>query len=109
PVMQRMSAASLTIPPPALPAIGPAVLELDFRERDMSPIAGAGYTLTFENGSVLTGRLDENGYARHENVPDETANVRYELPPPKPEPLWEPWQSLLSQADTWLETTGDHH
>ncbi|MDX5631182.1 MULTISPECIES: DUF2345 domain-containing protein, partial [unclassified Brenneria] len=108
--VQKMSAASLNVPLPQLPAIGPAVLELDLRDRDMSPVAHAAYTLTFESGSVITGRLDEKGYARHENVPDEPGNVRYELPPPKPETLWEPWRSMLDESDIWSgTTTGGNH
>ncbi|MDX5630081.1 MULTISPECIES: hypothetical protein [unclassified Brenneria] len=71
----------------------------------LSPVAHAAYTLTFESGSVITGRLDEKGYARHENLPDEPGNVRYELPPPKPEPLWEPWRSMLDESDIWSGTT----
>ncbi|MCG8177700.1 DUF2345 domain-containing protein, partial [Brenneria goodwinii] len=103
-VVQRMSAASLNVPLPALPAVGPAVLELDLRDLDMSPVAHAAYTLTFEGGSVITGQLDENGYARHDDVPDEPANVHYELPPSKPEPQWDPWRSMLDESDIWVGT-----
>ncbi|WP_236840175.1 type VI secretion system Vgr family protein [Brenneria goodwinii] len=102
--VQKMSAASLNIPLPALPAVGPAVLELDLRDLDMSPVAHAAYTLTFEGGSVITGKLDENGYARHDDVPDEPANVHYELPPSKPEPQWDPWRSMLDESDIWVGT-----
>ena len=44
-------------------------IELNQHYDDLEPIKGAPYKLTFEDGSVITGKLDEQGFARHEGVP----------------------------------------
>ncbi|WP_217479118.1 type VI secretion system Vgr family protein [Enterobacter chuandaensis] len=72
-------------------------LALNFFDRDNQPIAGAAYTVTFDGGKILQGQLDENGYALHKNVPEEGANVVYQLPEPIPDTPWPPY-SKLTQA-----------
>ncbi|WP_336239787.1 DUF2345 domain-containing protein, partial [Enterobacter chuandaensis] len=72
-------------------------LALNFFDRDNQPIAGAAYTVTFDGGKILQGQLDENGYALHKNVPEEGANVVYQLPEPIPDTPW-PTYSKLTQA-----------
>lgn len=38
---------------------------------------GAPYKLVFDDGTVLEGKLDDNGFARIENVPNSPARVYY--------------------------------
>jgi type VI secretion system secreted protein VgrG len=44
-------------------------IELNHHYDDLEPMKGAPYKLTFEDGAVITGKLDANGFARHEAVP----------------------------------------
>ncbi|WHZ42565.1 type VI secretion system Vgr family protein [Rahnella bonaserana] len=87
---------------PYLPGGGKYDLALDFRDQDLNAIANAGYRITFESGSVLAGKLDEQGYALHKNVPFESASVEYVLPEPLPDPDWERYTSLDAATDSLL-------
>ncbi|MCS6037000.1 hypothetical protein LNQ52_14940 [Klebsiella pneumoniae subsp. pneumoniae] len=66
------------------------------------PIGGAKYTIAFESGAVLSGMLDDKGYALHTNVPPESATVEYEFPEPEPDKPWDPYSSLLASVDAEL-------
>lgn len=87
---------------PYLPGGGKYDLALDFRDEDSNAIANADYRITFESGSVLAGKLDEQGYALHKNVPFESASVEYVLPEPLPDPDWERYTSLDAATDSLL-------
>ncbi|WP_122096730.1 type VI secretion system Vgr family protein [Rahnella sp. Larv3_ips] len=87
---------------PYLPGGGKYDLALDFRDEDSNAIANADYRITFESGSVLAGKLDEQGYALHKNVPFESASVEYVLPDPLPDPDWERYTSLDAATDSLL-------
>ncbi len=77
----------------------PNKLALNFYDAAAQPIADVPYTLTFDNGPVLKGTLDEQGHALHSPVPDKPARVQYQLPEPEPDQPW-PSFGLLEQQST---------
>jgi len=50
-------------------------LEIKGKSADGKPMAGAAYTARFPDGSVRSGKLDDNGYVKLENVPPGKAEV----------------------------------
>jgi type VI secretion system secreted protein VgrG len=46
-------------------------LELNYRYKNMQPVAGAPYTVVFADGSTKEGVLDQKGYAKLEGIPQE--------------------------------------
>jgi len=52
-------------------------VELNYRDVEAVPMAGAPYTLRFANGVEISGQLDAKGHARVEGVPPEPYTVRY--------------------------------
>ena len=76
-----LGAAGASAELPALP-IGkidevPQDVELHFHYDDLSPVAGATYKVTFEDGSVRQGQLDAQGYAIETAVPKGVYTVEY--------------------------------
>ena len=56
------------------------------------PMAGAEYEIHLDGGPTITGKLDEQGKARHDNVVDKPVkNVIYKARPPKDD---DPFTSL---------------
>ncbi len=104
--VQKMSKAQLPVEMPVLPGKGNYDLSLDLRDWDGIPIGGAKYKIAFESGAVLSGMLDDKGYALHTNVPPESATVEYEFPEPEPDKPWDPYSSLLAAVDAELGTDG---
>ena len=51
---------------------------------DMQPIPNLPFKMTFEDGTVISGNLDNKGYARRDQVPDGSAVVDYKEPPLSP-------------------------
>lgn len=47
----------------------PREIELHYHYDDLSPVVSAPYKVTFENGSILQGTLDANGYRLLSGVP----------------------------------------
>ena len=66
---------------PALPAgaLGdPAhFIELTHHYDDLEPVKGAPYKLHFSDGTTVSGKVDGNGFARHEGVPLGEAKVEW--------------------------------
>ncbi|MGD7183715.1 DUF2345 domain-containing protein, partial [Ralstonia pseudosolanacearum] len=66
---------------PALPvgALGdPAhFIELNHHYDDLEPVKGASYKLHFSDGTTISGKVDGNGFARHEGVPPGEAKVEW--------------------------------
>ena len=66
---------------PALPvgALGetPHFIELNHHYDDLEPVKGAPYKLHFSDGTTLAGKVDGNGFARHEGVPLGEAKVEW--------------------------------
>lgn len=104
--VQKMSKAQLPVEMPVLPGKGNYDLSLDLRGWDGIPIGGAKYTIAFESGAVLSGMLDDKGYALHTNVLPESATVEYEFPEPEPDKPWDPYSSLLASVDAELGADG---
>ena len=75
----------------------PNKLALNYFDASAKPVAGVPYILTFDNGQVLQGNLDENGKALHSPVPDSPARVQYQLPEPEPEESWPTYDSLAQE------------
>ncbi|WP_248806281.1 type VI secretion system Vgr family protein [Pseudomonas sp. MWU13-2100] len=88
-----------TAPVPMAEPLGdePNRLLLNFFDAMAQPIAGVPYVLTFDNGQVLQGHLDEQGHALHRVVPESPARVQYQLPEPEPDQPW-PSYVLLMEA-----------
>ena len=76
----------------------PNRLLLNFYDAAAKPIADVPYTLTFDNGLVLQGMLDEQGHALHSPVPDKPARVQYQLPEPEPDQPWPSYDLLLQHS-----------
>ncbi|MFG6469344.1 DUF2345 domain-containing protein, partial [Roseateles sp. BYS87W] len=55
----------------------PQDIELHFHYDDLSPVIGAPYKITFEDGTVRTGALDAQGYALEKAVPKGRYRVEY--------------------------------
>jgi len=53
----------------------PHFIELNHQYDDLEPVKGAAYKLIFDNGTVIRGKLDANGFARHDGVPPGSAKV----------------------------------
>ncbi|WP_162625977.1 DUF2345 domain-containing protein, partial [Acinetobacter sp. MB5] len=64
--------------PYSLPVLGEVknFLELNYHWPTLEPVKGAPYLVIFENGQKFTGTLDENGFAKLMNVPE---NQAYEV------------------------------
>ncbi|RKG53866.1 DUF2345 domain-containing protein, partial [Acinetobacter cumulans] len=71
-------------------------IELDYRDPDTRVgIANNGYKIFFKNGTILAGKLNSDGFARHENIPPETIKkVVYETQEGK-EKIVDPLEELL--------------
>lgn len=52
-------------------------IEIMFQYDDLSPIPGAAYRVSFEDGAVREGTLDEQGYALLADVPGGKYVVEY--------------------------------
>ncbi|MGH8086011.1 MAG: hypothetical protein ACREPV_12165 [Lysobacter sp.] len=72
-------------------------IEVNHRDADGQPFAGQGYTIFFEGGQTIKGKLDADGHARHESVPEKAERVEYEPREPLDD---EPWKAigLIAQA-----------
>ncbi|ENX42865.1 DUF2345 domain-containing protein [Acinetobacter sp. NIPH 2100] len=65
-----MGGASAMVEFPALPIMdNNRFIELNYHYDDLTPIKGAAYKVILEDGSILSGILDDKGYAKVEGVP----------------------------------------
>jgi type VI secretion system secreted protein VgrG len=74
-------------------------IALNYRGVDGEPMAGAGYKIKFEDGVVISGKLDQAGNARHENVPDKPIRAEYEERSPLSDKPWDPLAAMLAKAN----------
>ena len=84
-------------------------IELDYRDPETrAGVANNGYKIFFKNGTTLAGKLDTNGFARHENIPPETIKkVVYEIQEGK-EKIAKPLEELLEiEEDSSTHSNGD--
>ena len=73
-------------------------IEAHHVDAEGQPMAGQKYKVYFEDGSVISGALDSQGHARHDNVPEKAMRVEYEPRPVKPESKADRVSTL---ADAW--------
>ncbi|WP_136418080.1 type VI secretion system Vgr family protein [Herbaspirillum sp. ST 5-3] len=73
-------------------------IDIDYRDPDGEPMAGLGYKIKFDEGSVLSGKLDACGHAHHDNVPESAATVTYEARLPKKDAPWDSLQMMIAKA-----------
>jgi type VI secretion system secreted protein VgrG len=73
-------------------------IALNYRAIDGEPMAGTGYKIKFADGVVISGKLDKQGNARHENVPEEPISAEYEERAPLPDQPWEPLSAMVAKA-----------
>lgn len=52
-------------------------LEIELVDDEGLPVAGERYTVELPDGSVISGRLDDHGQARHEGIDPGTAKVSF--------------------------------
>ncbi len=69
--------ASLNAMPQGLLGEEPLEIELHYTYDDLTPVVGAAYKLTFDDGTVRQGTLDGNGYALLGGVPNKSYTVEY--------------------------------
>jgi type VI secretion system secreted protein VgrG len=74
-------------------------IALNYRGVDGEPMAGVGYKIKFEGGTVISGKLDQEGQARHENVPDKPIRAEYEEREPKKDKPWDPLAAMVAKAN----------
>ncbi len=80
----------------------PNWIAIQHRDADGQPFAGQGYKIFFADGAVIAGKLDEQGKAHHENVPEKADHVEYEPVSPQPDPPWDPLRHLLAVVNRKL-------
>ncbi|MDO3525645.1 type VI secretion system Vgr family protein [Ralstonia pseudosolanacearum] len=77
-------------------------IEINHRDMEGEPFAGQKYKIHFENGQVISGKLDAMGHARHENVPPRATRVEYEMPKPSSDEPWEQIAKLIQASRSKL-------
>lgn len=77
--------AELVALPQGLLTEPPRVMELNYHDEDLMPLAGVAYVAVFQDGTSRQGTLDAQGHARLEGVPPGTARVYYGEDPRTPE------------------------
>jgi type VI secretion system secreted protein VgrG len=77
-------------------------IEINHRDGDSEPMAGQAYKIFFDGGAVIPGKLDANGHARHEGVPDKAIRVEYEPREPEKDVPWDKLDNLVAAANSKL-------
>ncbi len=67
----------LLILPSAQNSVQTHAIELNYHYDDLNPVVGAPYRVTLKTGQVITGKLDNKGFARIEGVPPGEYFVEY--------------------------------
>lgn len=80
----------------------PTWIEIDHRDAEGEALAGQKYKIFFEGGQVLSGALDAQGHARHDNVPLKADRVEYEPRAPLTDKPWDPLAQLIAAAQSKL-------
>jgi type VI secretion system secreted protein VgrG len=65
-------------------------------------MAAQRYKIFFEGGTVISGQLDAQGRARHDNVPQVAQYVEYEPREPQAERPWEALSQMVQAAQQKL-------
>lgn len=69
--------AELAALPQGLAAEAPREIELNYHYDDLSPVAGAAFKVTFDDGSSRQGTLDASGHALLVGVPNQSYTVEF--------------------------------
>ena len=78
-------------------------IALNYRDAGGDPMGGVGYKILFEGGVVISGKLDKDGNARHENVPDKPIRAEYEERKPLPDEPWDPLAAMVAKANAMFK------
>ncbi|MCQ6963984.1 type VI secretion system tip protein VgrG [Aromatoleum toluolicum] len=73
-------------------------IEISHFDAEGEAFVGQGYTIHFEGNQVIDGKLDGNGFARHEGVPRNALRVEYEQRTPLAEKPWSTLHDLVAAA-----------
>ena len=73
-------------------------IEIKHHDAEGLPFEGQAYKLIFESGQVIRGRLDSQGFARHEGVPGKALRVEYEAREALDEAPWATLQEMIAAA-----------
>jgi type VI secretion system secreted protein VgrG len=57
-----------------------------------------GYKIFFAGGAVKSGTLNDQGQARHDDVPEIAERVEYEARTPEQDTPWAPLDELIAAA-----------
>jgi type VI secretion system secreted protein VgrG len=93
------SAAAALTPLPDANAEMKNFIAVNYRDADGEPMSNVGYKIKFAGGAELAGKLDQNGSARHENVPEKPTVAEYEERTPDPEQPWNPLSEMVAKAE----------
>ena len=74
-------------------------ISLNYRDAGGDPMAGVGYRIRFAGGLILSGKLDKDGNARHENVPEKPILAEYDERVPLPEQPWDSLSVMVAKAE----------
>jgi type VI secretion system secreted protein VgrG len=77
-------------------------IEISHRDTEGSPMVGQAYKVFFEGGQVVSGKLDGQGFARHENVPARAIRTEYEPREPKKDSPWDELDAMVAAAGSKL-------
>ncbi len=95
------NAASLAALPTGATALDHWI-EIDHRDVDGEPFEGQAYKIHFEDGQIISGKLDAAGHARHDGVPPNAVRVEYEIPSPGEDEPWDPIAKLIQASRSKL-------
>jgi len=77
-------------------------IEISHFDAEGEPFVGQGYKIVFEGNQVIDGKLDGNGFARHDTVPRNALRVEYEQRTPLEEKPWAALQDVIAAAKSRL-------
>jgi type VI secretion system secreted protein VgrG len=77
-------------------------IAIQHNDADAIPMAAQRYKIFFEGGTVISGQLDAQGRARHDNVPQVAQYVEYEPREPQAERPWEALSQMVQAAQQKL-------
>lgn len=95
-----LSGEKMAMEYPALPAFKQNNwIDLAYFDTDQQPYADLGYKIFFENHQTISGKLDAQGRAHHENVPEKAIKVEYESNPSINDRPWDTYADVLAQLN----------
>ena len=78
-------------------------IAVNYRDASGNPMSEVGYKIKFRDGVVITGKLDNDGNARHENVPTDPISVEYDERQPLKDKPWNPLEEMVSKAEEFFD------